>query len=387
MATPAGGAASSSNASGRVLVFVRTETGLGDSMSGLSGAYWLSQWWGVPLHICWPGAFVGRWKIPLTSDDRCRAWVQQSHDLFHYAPNGVAHPCVHRCKGEGGLRADELYVTRSSKGGSHPWAMYEWWRDQVILNVSASMLGLLARARVVAYSSPYGFVTNAWADVTHPWSAELRARFDSPWAAARFALREVLTLPERGDSPSACVHQRVMMMPLPIDEYVSCPCRELWGVEHAAHPHNASRCSHDNCAVHCVGSHGGHKYNGSSLATHASKVRIFSDDFSSRRGVDYETNQTRRAAFYRQYIADKMEGKVNADEATWLNMATCGSFWLPTSLFSLTAAVAAGADMHLEGRNANEHRSVRVQQGTCAAFTPQATRTLQPPYAVYLGFP
>ena len=357
-------------------------------MSGLSGAYWLSQWWGVPLHICWPGAFSGRWKIPLASDDRCTAWMQQSRSLYHYAPNGVAHPCLHRCRAaEGGLREDELYVTRSSKGGSHPWKMYEWWRDQVILNVSNSMLGLLARARVVAYSSPYGLATNAWADVLHPWSAELRARFGSPWAAARFAIREVLTLPELGDSPAACVHQRVMMMPLPLDEYLSCPCRALWGIEHAARQHNGSRCLHDNCAVHCGGGGGsGRKQNGS-LAAHVAKVRIFSDDFSSRRGIDYETNQTKRAAIYHQYVADKIERNINADETTWLNMATCGSFWLPTSLFSLTAAVAAGADMHLEGRNANEHRSVRTDNGTCAGFTPQATRKLQAPYGVYLGFP
>ena len=101
------------------------------------------------------------------------------------------------------------------------------------------------------------------------------------------------------------------------------------------------------------------------------KVRVFSDAFSRRRAIDYEKkNYTYRVDVYRTYQANMISGKVDGDEAAWLDMTTCGgAFWLPTSLFSLTAAVAAGADLpHLEGRAPQSHRGLRAKNGTCAGF-------------------
>ena len=370
---------------GKVLVFLRTSTGLGDSIAGLSGAYWLSQWWGVPLQVCWPGAFVGRWKIPLAPARRCAAWMRHHRDTWIYTrgADGVGHACA-RCsqpKSEEeedkiGLLQSEMYIGRGPSGSS-PWRMYTWWRDEVILNVSSKMRSALSsKVKYVVYSAQYGMATNAFADPTgSPWREQLRSRFASPWEATRHAINEVLTLPQPGKG-EVCLHQRKSIMPLTIATYLDCQCKAVWSVEYRSSAHGSS-CTQDNCAVSC------------GSGKEEEKVRVFSDAFSRRRAIDYEKkNYTHRVDVYRTYQANMISGKVDGDEAAWLDMTTCGgAFWLPTSLFSLTAAVAAGADLHLEGRAPQSHRGLRAKNGTCAGFIRQTSETIEPPFGAYLGFP
>ena len=118
-------------------------------------------------------------------------------------------------------------------------------------------------------------------------------------------------------------------------------------------------------------------------------VRLFNDDFSPRIAMDNEMlNETQRTKSFLAYRDRIIDGKADDDAAAWLAMATCGRVWSPTSMFSLTAAVAAGASLHLEGRLPRDRSARRRANGTCAGFVlSEELGVPLPPSGVWLGFP
>ena len=87
----------------RTLVFLRNHDGLGDSLSGLSGAYWLARWWNATLELCWPEDFQGQFRLANTDAMRCTVYRNNLRQWRWRANAGVL-------LGGLGLKSNEAFM-------------------------------------------------------------------------------------------------------------------------------------------------------------------------------------------------------------------------------------------------------------------------------------
>jgi hypothetical protein len=196
-------------------------------------------------------------------------------------------------------------------------------------------------------------------------------------------------------------------MPESINAYLTCTCDghppihasgRLDGNNQTLSPADLPGCTANNCTVMC------------SSAEHTT-VSIISDDFSGRRAIDYggSLSQRRKEVQKHWNSSDPRIAEHHLiDEVAWLRLASCATVWLPTSLFSVTAAAAAGSRLHLAPRYLARMSGARrdvSHTSSCSQFRsyPVAAQydipgsdkiapnrsALYPSYprSVYIGFP
>jgi hypothetical protein len=310
----------------RRVVFVKwTKVGMGDNLNGLISAYWMSRWSNISLAICWPegdGTLRRRpWRVARANAALCRALLRARQRLADLSCDAL------RAGHNGHLRVNAIgHGLRNVTwvGLSQCGHTTEYYR-----RFFSAKHRWQECDETLAISVNRGISSFVFADRSHPWHAWLRAQHGTPWQAAGAALRQMIdtTAPPAAPS-SSCLHYRShLMLPLTLNQLV--PCVE-----------------------------------------NATSVRVFTDLVSRHLALH---DHARGAAS----IARPVD-----DYRSWLDLAQgCQTYWVPTSLFALTAAAASGrADVRvivLPQRGGSEARSF-----TCDVYT-----RLDRHRPMHIGFP